>query len=112
MSLQVASQTKSLPLDQGMIAVPEGSNLEGTLAEDSDLWMMLFNALTKMSSLTLPAAQPKSMEMINICTVSGIGELRRPIAILTVSSFIQRPKEDIGRAFNQALDSQVDTDKR
>ena len=37
---------------------------------------------------------------------------RRPIAILTVSSFIRRPREDISMVLNHAPESRVDTPPR
>ena len=97
---------------------PWASNLEGTLAEN-EWWKMSFKEAWWKCLPWLPAAQPVCTKGSTIvpqwlqeCDWHRRAPSQTPMEILTVSPLIRRPNKDIGREFNQAPDSLVDTAKR
>ena len=76
--------------------------------------------MMKMSSLTLPAAQPMCTKMINILNhslyknVADIGELQveDQLQFLLSHHSFRHPRKILVGHFNQALGSQVDSAKR
>ena len=124
MSIQVASQTRGFPEDQGMMDIPSGrlpstldkpggSKREGMFAEESDLKMTLLRAacleclpsLFLQLKLCLPKESTDWPHLWHWWGEQRGVPRRRPTAILTESSSSRRPRFEIGKACNQAPDS-------